>query len=541
MLPQTLYIEPLLEALIPSNPLLERLTAIFSHNWQFLLKEANEWRTEIGYPLKPNALWQLWKDARTFVGVRFGKLTRYGLIDIDIESPYHPNQDPSSIPAIVQALESIGIYRVLIIRSSDSEGLHIYIPLADPIATYGLATALKFCCEDAGFKLAPGKLEIFPNCKSYKADGLTNYNGHRLPLQAGSYLLGDDYQPITNDIGFFLKVWDMSVAGNDNQELEAAIALNKKRPGTHTRGGQSKGGKWRADCEATIAQGWTAHGQTNELLGTFAQYARVFLSLDGEELVQWMIGTAIAAPGYKQWSRHQHHIEARCGEWAKKTKGYYFPYPSSQPRTTKSPWGKSNANDEKSSNAAERIKAAYELVKSGAFKNQTDLINAIATAAKCSLQTLYKNRSIWQPQTIDETECVIAENPYIELDTGDQSEEPPDPPKTPEPLSSRLLQTSAPKKVLEPEGFSDRDQLPEKTNSNSKIQAVASPNTARRFDFRDRIFQKNGERYPETRSQVRLRRLGADKSLTRVKTTLTLLRASPLFCIPLPNFSDQLL
>jgi len=466
--------------LILSNPLADRLTAIFSHNWQFLLREADEWRTETRYALRPAALWQLWKDAQTFIGVRFGQLTRYGLIDIDIESPYHPKQNPAAVPSIVQSLESIGIYRVLILRSSDSGGIHIYVPLETPIATYGLATALKFCCEDAGFKLAPGKLEIFPNCKAYKANDFTNYNGHRLPLQTGSYLLNDDYQPITNDLGFFLKVWDMSAAGNNNQELEATIALNKKRPGTHTKGGKSKGQQWQLDCEAAIAAGWTAHGQTNELLGTFAQYGRVFLALSGDELVQWMISTAIAAPGYKEWCRHKHQIERRCKEWAKDTEGYYFPYPSSQPRTKKSPW-KSNKNDEKSSNAVERIKDAYESLKNSAYETQTELLNAIATIAKCSLSTLYKNRSIWQPQIIDDPECVITENPYTETDREDQTE---NTPNTPKPLPDKELHTIAPKKVLIPASESDRTS--EKTNLNSKTQTVESPATPPGFDFGDR-------------------------------------------------------
>ena len=478
MLPQTPHIDTLSSGLISDNPLSQRLVTIFCHRWHFILKEADEWRTETKYPIKPTALWKAWQNVTTFIGVRFGQLTRYGLIDIDINSIYHPNQDPSAIPAIVSALESIGIYRVLIIRSSDSGGIHIYVPLDAPIATYGLATALKFCCEDAGFELAPGKLEIFPNQKTYRVEGFTNYNGHRLPLQSGSYLLNDEYQVITNDLGFFLNAWELAAAGNDHHELEEAIEGYKERPRSYIKR-TGRGEQWRSDCEEAIAQGWTAHGQTNELIGTFSQYGRVFLAFAGEELVQWMISTAINAPGYGQWCRHQHEIERRCRDWARDAEDFYYPYPSSLPRS-RSPWGHSDANDEKSSAAVERIKSAYDMVKKFAHKTVTDLANSITAIAKCSLATLYKYRPLWHPRSIDESnEESNSCKHHTERDTDVIQETAQEAAETLEPAPSGLLHTRSLKKVVIPVMDFEIDLASEKTHSQP-------PQTHSSFDFCDR-------------------------------------------------------
>ena len=45
--------------------------------------------------------------------------------------------------------------------------------------------------EDAGLEIKKGQLETFPNTKRYNS----LFNGHRLPLQQGSYLLDKDYVP----------------------------------------------------------------------------------------------------------------------------------------------------------------------------------------------------------------------------------------------------------------------------------------------------------------------------------------------------------
>ncbi|MHC5827323.1 MAG: hypothetical protein ACYT04_68465, partial [Nostoc sp.] len=78
--------------------------------------------------------------------------------------------------------------------------------------------------------------------------------------------------------------------------------------------------------------GWTGTGQTNTLLQIFVGYGIVFLDLESDKLVEFCLSTAINAPGYSQYSRHQHEIEARVQHWVESTirnKWYsaYISYP----------------------------------------------------------------------------------------------------------------------------------------------------------------------------------------------------------------------
>lgn len=140
------------------------------------------WNTIRGYPLRPRVLWKLWQDAQSLVGVRFTHDTYYALIDIDAGSEHC---HPAAIATIRAALETIGITRTLLLRSSWSGGLHLYIPLPEPVGTFNLAVALKECLKAQGFVLEAGQLEIFPNVKRWgnaAANDFSEYNGHRLPL-----------------------------------------------------------------------------------------------------------------------------------------------------------------------------------------------------------------------------------------------------------------------------------------------------------------------------------------------------------------------
>jgi hypothetical protein len=77
----------------------------------------------------------------------------------------------------------------LLIRSSHSGGLHLYLPLPELVKTFDLAVALHHCLSAQGFAIASGTLEIFPNPKPYGVEKIIHYNGHRLPLQPASGLL----------------------------------------------------------------------------------------------------------------------------------------------------------------------------------------------------------------------------------------------------------------------------------------------------------------------------------------------------------------
>jgi hypothetical protein len=76
--------------------------------------------------MRPRVLWNDWQDANTLIGVRFTHDTVYGLLDIDAGSDYC---NPDGVAEIRAALETIGITRTVLTRSSWNGGLHLYIPL----------------------------------------------------------------------------------------------------------------------------------------------------------------------------------------------------------------------------------------------------------------------------------------------------------------------------------------------------------------------------------------------------------------------------
>lgn len=379
--------------------------ALFSHPWHFIQKRTGEssWSTESRYPIAAANLWHCWKDESTIVGIRFGEMTRYAVIDIDRHSLYHPANDPAALPQIKQALETIGIYRTILVRSSESEGLHLYCPLSESVPTFRLAQAIAYALKSASLQIAAGTLEVFPNAKRYNVDRPNNYNGHRLPLQKGSFLLNSDFQPVTNDLTFFLDALEMASSGNDITELvnSFTIAEEHARKSNFTKAGEPKGSRgklWKLDCERVIEMGWTAYHQTNQVLGVIAQYGRVFKGLADQALEKFVLQTAIACPGYGEFCRHQKEIEQRCRDWAHSAQKAYTPYVGDRSGNA---WKeqkerKSNAyNESQSADALDRIKQAIEELRDRAFDSIREWLNAIAQVARCSIATLYKHRSLW--------------------------------------------------------------------------------------------------------------------------------------------------
>src|SRR5579883_3370320 len=298
----------------PGDPLGVRLCETFPYRWKAILKANHPdsaWETLDKYPLKPRVLWRYWQDAATNVGVRFGYETQYGLIDIDARSAHHPAQNPEALGQIRAALETIGLCRSLLTRSSDSGGLHLWLPLPVAVPSFWLATALKVCLEQHGFMVSQGQLETFPNCKQFNAE----YQGHRLPLQpaSGAALLNAEAQVVPGGLGAFFQQWDIAAAAQDIGLLTVNIALAREiQTRRRYRLTHTVIKEWREDSETEIREGWTGPGQTNHLLKTIACYGVVFAGQSGEGLVAYIVRTAIALPGYQEWCRHQAHIEQRA-------------------------------------------------------------------------------------------------------------------------------------------------------------------------------------------------------------------------------------
>ncbi len=423
----------------PADPLGARFCEYFNHPWNFLSAPVPEpgskpqWTTQNRYPLQPRNLWATYKDPNIILGLRFGSETRYALIDIDRGSDYHPNNDPEKFQLILQAAEKIGLCRHLPVQSSSSGGLHIYFFLSEPVPTLGIASAIKFALLDEGLQLSGGQLEIFPNVKPYSKGKPTNYNGHRLPLQAGSYLLDSDLQPLTNDISRFLEVASMQATKQDMSELKEAIAAAQQRQKLsylpHTT---SKAEVWKRHLETRIREGWTASGQTNELLKDIGTYGVVWLALSGQQLTNYIEKTTINAPGYQQYCSHQHEIGVRAREWAVAAESFYVPYCSypERSRTYSDTFNKDTSsgaannavpfgerlNEQRSTQAQERVKNAL---------SHLDATNTLPTAATArakaliattkqlfgvtvSHKTLYKPSylNLWHPK-FDNQRCEI--------------------------------------------------------------------------------------------------------------------------------------
>ncbi|PZV07841.1 MAG: hypothetical protein DCF32_06320 [Leptolyngbya sp.] len=379
----------------------QRICTVFDYPWKWIERPVDdpqaEWKTNDKYPIKPRVLWSRWQDAATLVGVRFGSSTRYAMIDIDAGSAFMDRIDD-----VRAALETIGIVRTITLRSSWSGGLHIYCPLPQKYPTFSVACALKQALEAQGLALAPGHLEVFPNEKSYGRRWLGEffeYNGHRLPLQpgTGSCLLDDNLEPLAraHDLSFFFALWDNAVLSNSHDEIAEALGVaraNRRRFGRRSKG---KMADWKEDLERVISEGWTDHGQTNEMLKAIGTYGRVFMALSLFELAEYIQQTAQDSPGFFQYSRHQDDLPKRAMAWARAIEKFYWPLGTTPLRQTKT---LDDVCFERAIEAQARIKVAlerfWEELEGLAIK---PLAKRLCELAKCSQATLYKYRYLWHP------------------------------------------------------------------------------------------------------------------------------------------------
>ncbi|MBW4677882.1 MAG: hypothetical protein KME52_28970 [Desmonostoc geniculatum HA4340-LM1] len=290
------------------------------------------WRT-IDYYLQPSQLWNLHQDKSKLVGLRFNDTTRYATIDLDLEGDYHNIESINRIKAV---LEDIGIVDIIILQSSFSGGYHLILSFASPLPTFAIACALEITLRNASFILRQGHLEIFPNTKPYSAKQITNYKAIRCPMQpgSGSFLLNDDLQAISDSVSIFLDHCDRAASRQDLTKLKRVANKAKKQISRERYRKQESAdvAQWRTNWEEIITTGWTGKGQTNTLLQIFVGYGIVFLDLESDKLVEFCLTTAINAPGYSQYCRHQHEIEARVWHWVESTirnKWYsaYISYP----------------------------------------------------------------------------------------------------------------------------------------------------------------------------------------------------------------------
>ncbi|MEP1079262.1 hypothetical protein NDI52_28030 [Leptolyngbya sp. PL-A3] len=412
----SLYIEE-------SNPFL----ALFPHRFDYIWAPVPlpghpvEWQTETRHPLSDRMI----EQGNCLYGVRFGKETNYAMLDIDINSTYHPKRDPFAIRRILESFEEFGITHSLIISSSYSGGIHIYLPFAQAQKCGSLAMAIETLVELKGFKVAPGQLEIFPDPKPYIANSTPQlYNGHRLPLQSGSYLLNGDWEPSYSSQAEFVRRWKFCQEHNEvtNAAIQQILKTYRRRQCRVS----AKATKFLHDLHTEIEQGWSDHGQTNRLLGRIALREYIFghilagvAPLEGVDLVQQIVKVATALPGYGEWCRHQHEIHKRAEEWARSIeRSRYFHYGSkSSTLSTLQPADEEEQptwNEQQSLTAREKIRGAIaDLLSKGTLPSQiTERFNAL-TEYHISGSTLYRHRDLWHPAHLIEPTIGPVEIPPV--------------------------------------------------------------------------------------------------------------------------------
>ncbi|MCA6575712.1 MAG: hypothetical protein IM535_16445 [Pseudanabaena sp. M38BS1SP1A06MG] len=387
----------------------QTFASFFPYSWKFIYAKnidrtsKPEWKTETRYPITGRRLYDHWADPDTLIGVRFGNQTEYALIDIDKSSPYHPHNNHEKFKTVLQALEDIGLVRPLIVQSSHSEGLHIYYPLWQEVPSFGLACAIKSCLQKNNCEIAAGVIESFPNTKKYDSE----YNGHRLPLQTGSYLLNNDLQIVGRDLNQFVETW---LTVQDQQDLElltqaiAEAKANYQPPKDNRRPIQ-----WREDLEKQIEEGWTDKGQSNQLLYLIGKYARVFMGCEEiEAIAEYITKTAKAAAGFMKYCGDRKRLTQKAKDIAKWCLKNHFPW-GSKKRETGEETTRTETESQKAQKQAERLERIRIIVNELKESREMPMsirgmAQAIAQRAKVSIETLYANKELWHPEFTESDE-----------------------------------------------------------------------------------------------------------------------------------------
>jgi hypothetical protein len=384
----------------------DQFLQLFPHRFDYLYaphpdpKASPQWKTERRHPLSDRLI----RQGSYLYGVRFAPTTQYVMLDLDQGSIYHPHHDRLAVSRIMAALEPLGLVAYVACTSSYSGGMHLYLPFEQPQRSWEIALVVQTLLQNAGFKLKPGQLELFPNPRPY-SDNLSLYNGHRLPMQAGSYLLNGDWQVVVGYQSTFVRQWELCQRRND---VDAKTLKQVRKQALRDRYAVSvKAEKYLNDLTAEIEVGWTGSGQTNRLLSQIARREYIFghllrgsEPLEGDVLARAIADVARSLPGFTEFCNHQHDIEQRAAEWARSTELSldYYPYMPGK-RKAKENLVELTWNQRQAANARSRIAQAVvdlrnqNALPEGITARRTVLVNRL----KMSQQTLSKHRDLWHP------------------------------------------------------------------------------------------------------------------------------------------------
>ncbi|MEM6433718.1 MAG: hypothetical protein AAF773_07675, partial [Cyanobacteria bacterium P01_D01_bin.115] len=112
------------------------------------------------------------------------------------------------------------------------------------------------------------------------------------------------------------------------------------------------------------------------------------------ELQRYIEKVAINAPGFYEHCQHQDEISRRCTAWATAVEKYYWPL-GDEPLRDRKPF--KDICQQRANDARARIADAVKWLPLEGNIKQT--VKAITAWARCSAQTLYKNRELWHPDS----------------------------------------------------------------------------------------------------------------------------------------------
>jgi hypothetical protein len=335
------------------DPRLGGLLSVFGGNLYQWIHAPNSYRsgqagkpdysTQKAHPIEPRALADRYFDPAQLVGLRFGTSTQWAGFDIDAGSLLNPLAPPpkltsraaaANLTRLKDAAERHGLVSPTFRRSSHQGGLWLMWQFPAALRSIEIATLLRVIAEDAGFTLQGGQLEAFPNVKPFQNTAnprnFTQFKAYRLPMQpeTGDMVLDDDLEPVSDRLEVLLDHLTFTASRIDLNAVQRACALayadHVQRLATRWKSKKTALADWIAELERITAQGFTAHHQTNDLLGKIACLGIIRDGRKRDELASFIEETAVAMPGYAQWCRHQHEIGPRSRDWASSAEAFYW-------------------------------------------------------------------------------------------------------------------------------------------------------------------------------------------------------------------------
>jgi hypothetical protein len=380
-----------------------------------------------------------WRDEDELVGVRPGSQANQLVIDIDLGSEYHPHlsengENWTEIEKIRTILLEIGL-ETRLFYSSDQGGIHIRAFLPELVKSIHLGAAVEYALIDAGYNFENGQLELSPRIKPYDPDPkkITLQQAFRLPLQkGGAYIgIGHDVEERLNSLDHLVEIIKDNCEEQDMEVLKAAMevaydrlyAANKNKKYTPTARGTAQ--KFKESMEDRMERGFTATGQTNELMQEVVKYGYIFLRHEGENLKDWLEQTIEELPGYRDYCGHQNEMERKASEWQKWVeKSRYYPYGGKVSSTKALTKVKRNGNEEKATSVMARLKIVVKQINES-FKTVTAVFAKLREKAAefKSFNTKFSNKTLYKPKYREVWEKLLEVSPRAALHTLEDSTE----------------------------------------------------------------------------------------------------------------------